>query len=215
MFSLPRRPRRAQYVNRFLTAEGIVTGLIAKRNGPSCASFRHSVWASPFARRSAAAETLRSRKLKARAPCRTRDFHFGATIAPATGKLTVDQCGQAIDAAVALHEAEAPSYGSLSQCAATVEGPIAATRASTDATVSACKRSSSRWRSRRTPSRSTRRLESDDRLPVAVQAGDRRHATLRYAFRTRRCLWPIENAKLANGSVEAAAQLGRGAADIH
>ncbi|WP_045836619.1 DUF1190 domain-containing protein [Hyphomicrobium sp. 99] len=37
-------------------------------------------------------------------------------------KLTIDQCGQAIDKAVALHRSHAPSYKSLSACAA-AEGP--------------------------------------------------------------------------------------------
>jgi hypothetical protein len=39
-----------------------------------------------------------------------------------TGKLTVEQCGQAIDAAVTMHQKQAPSYKSLHACAA-VEGP--------------------------------------------------------------------------------------------
>ena len=38
------------------------------------------------------------------------------------GKLTIDQCGQAIDAAVTLHQNQAPSYKSLHACAE-VEGP--------------------------------------------------------------------------------------------
>lgn len=37
-------------------------------------------------------------------------------------KLTIDECGQAIDKAVALHQSRAPSYNSLSACAA-AEGP--------------------------------------------------------------------------------------------
>jgi len=37
-------------------------------------------------------------------------------------KLTIDQCGQAIDKAVALHRSRAPSYNSLNACAA-AEGP--------------------------------------------------------------------------------------------
>jgi hypothetical protein len=38
------------------------------------------------------------------------------------GKLTIDQCGQAIDKAVTLHNREAASYKNLRDCAA-VEGP--------------------------------------------------------------------------------------------
>jgi hypothetical protein len=38
------------------------------------------------------------------------------------GKLTIDQCGQAIDAAVTMHRNQAPSYKSLNACAA-VDGP--------------------------------------------------------------------------------------------
>jgi len=37
-------------------------------------------------------------------------------------KLTIDECGQAIDRAVALHQSRAPSYNSLTACAS-VEGP--------------------------------------------------------------------------------------------
>jgi len=93
---------------------------------------------------------------KARPPVEHGVF-ISARDCAATGKLTVDQCGQAIDAAVARHEAEAPAYGSLSQCEATV-GADRCDRVSTDAIVSACKPSSWRWLSQRTPSRSTRRL---------------------------------------------------------
>jgi hypothetical protein len=35
-----------------------------------------------------------------------------------TGKLTIDQCGQAIDKAVALHQSRAPSYKTLAACTA-------------------------------------------------------------------------------------------------
>lgn len=56
----------------------------------------------------------------AAAPPAEHGIFISAQDCAATGKLTVDQCGQAIDAAVARHEAEAPAYGSHSQCEAIV-----------------------------------------------------------------------------------------------
>ncbi len=45
-----------------------------------------------------------------------RGVFISATDCAATGKLTLDQCGQAIDNAVAAHEAKAPVSNSIDEC---------------------------------------------------------------------------------------------------
>ncbi len=149
---------------------------------------------------------------KARPPVEHGIF-ISARDCAATGKLTIDQCGQAIDVAVARHEAEAPTYGSLSQCEATVG-------------ADRCDKGvDGRYRLRLQaffvalaipahavplypPSQSMIGFQSPSKQVI-----DARDATLRVSDAALSLAY--ENAKLANGSVEAAAQLGRGAADIH
>jgi len=58
----------------------------------------------------------------AKAPKAETGIFISSGDCASTGKLSIDQCGQVIDAAVALHQNRAPSYKSLSACAA-AEGP--------------------------------------------------------------------------------------------
>jgi Protein of unknown function (DUF1190) len=59
---------------------------------------------------------------KATAPPPEHGIFTSAIDCAGFGKLTVDQCGHAIDRAVTAHQAQAPLYKSLNQCEAT-EGP--------------------------------------------------------------------------------------------
>jgi Protein of unknown function (DUF1190) len=59
---------------------------------------------------------------KAVAPPAERGIFISATDCGASGKLSAELCGQAIDAAVAIHEQQAPVYRTLRQCQA-AEGP--------------------------------------------------------------------------------------------
>lgn len=55
---------------------------------------------------------------KAAAPPAEKGIFISANDCAASGKLTGDECGAAIDAAVARHEQQSKSYKSLRQCAA-------------------------------------------------------------------------------------------------
>jgi hypothetical protein len=55
---------------------------------------------------------------KSAAPAIERGVFISATDCAATGKLTLDQCGDAIDKAVASHEAHAPDFAALDRCEA-------------------------------------------------------------------------------------------------
>ena len=150
---------------------------------------------------------------KARHPVEHGVF-ISARDCAATGKLTVDQCGQAIDAAVARHEAEAPSYGSLSQCEATVG-------------ADRCDKGvDGRYRLRLQAFFVTMAIPAHavplyppsdvhDRLPVAVQTGDRR--TRRYVtrFQTRHCLWLMRMPSWQTAPSKLPPNLDVRAADIH
>jgi hypothetical protein len=55
-------------------------------------------------------------------PAAERGIFISSSDCADAGKLTIDQCGQAIDKAVAMHNRKAASYKNLRDCAA-VEGP--------------------------------------------------------------------------------------------
>ena len=57
-------------------------------------------------------------KPKAAAPPAERGIYISASDCADGGKLSAEQCGQAIDQAVAAHEQTAPGYKTLSQCIA-------------------------------------------------------------------------------------------------
>ncbi len=57
-------------------------------------------------------------KPQAPAPVVAKGIFISANDCAASGKLTGDECGEAIDAAVARHEKQSKSYKSLKQCAA-------------------------------------------------------------------------------------------------
>ena len=57
-----------------------------------------------------------------KAPKAETGIFISSSDCASAGKLTIDQCGQVIDVAVALHQNRAPSYRSLTACAA-AEGP--------------------------------------------------------------------------------------------
>lgn len=59
---------------------------------------------------------------KAAAPPPEHGIFISASDCADSGKLTLDQCAEAIDAAVASHEVQAPTYKSVGQCAGTM-GP--------------------------------------------------------------------------------------------
>jgi Protein of unknown function (DUF1190) len=150
---------------------------------------------------------------EATAPRAEHGIFISARDCASTGKLTIDQCGQAIDVAVARHEAETPTYGSLSQC----EAKVGADRCD--------KGVDRRYRLRLQaffvtlavpahavplypPSQSMVGFQSPSKQVI-----DARDDTLRVSDTALALAY--DNAKLKNGAVDAGAQLGSAAADIH
>ena len=64
----------------------------------------------------------KAEELKAAGPPAERGIFISTSDCADSGKLTAEQCGQAVDMAVAAHEQQAPVYKTRRQCE-TVEGP--------------------------------------------------------------------------------------------
>jgi hypothetical protein len=142
-----------------------------------------------------------------------RGIFISASDCAATGKLTLEQCGRAIDAAVVRHEAHAPAYNSRHQCEA-------------NAGVDRCDRGvDGRYRLRLQaffvtlanpanavalypPSKVMIGFQSPSKQPV-----DARDDTLRVSDAALSLAH--ENAKLPTAKSRSSAGLGSAAADIH
>ena len=149
---------------------------------------------------------------KSQAPPIEHGIFISATDCAATGKLTIDQCGQAIDRAVAEHEAQAPVFASIDRC----EGTYGVDRCD--------KGVDERYRPRLQaffvtlanpahavplypPSKSLIGFQSPSRQPVSA-----RDQTLRVSEAALTLAY--ENAKLSTGEADHSEALGNAASDI-
>lgn len=141
-----------------------------------------------------------------------RGVFISATDCAATGKLTLDQCGQAIDNAVAAHEAKAPVSNTADECEGTfgsdrcdkgVDGRYRPRLQAFFVTLALPPRAVPLY----PPSSSLIGFQSPSRQPI-----DARDDSLRVSVAALTLAY--ENAKLPKGAGGGVARLGNGAADI-